>query len=78
MSAEATLTERVAAHIGAASLTPDGRMTCPECGGDFGPTRPIHALSVYELGYLPGSPLLAGVCLDCGHITDPEATEVVI
>lgn len=76
MSAEPTLAERVAEHIGAASLKPDGQMTCPRCGGDFGPTRCLEALTVYELGYLPGAPLLAGVCLDCGHVTEPKPKEV--
>lgn len=68
-----TLAERVAHHVGA-HLGDDGRMRCPVCGGDFGPTIPLGALAAYELGYLPGAPLLAGVCLDCGHVSEPTAT----
>lgn len=70
------LVERVAHHLGAA-VRPDGRMWCPACGGDFGPTVPLSALALYELGYLPAAPLLAGVCLDCGHITNPQPTPSV-
>lgn len=72
----ADLVQRVAAHIGAASVDDDERMACPGCGGDYGPTMTIDALSVYELGYLPGTPLLVGVCLDCGHIVEPAAVVV--
>lgn len=64
------LAAHVATHIGA--ITDDtGAMTCPKCGGDFGPTMTIESLAVYENGFLPGYPLLMGVCLDCGHHTEP-------
>lgn len=69
------LAAAVAEHIGASELTPNGLMRCPNCGGtDFGPTMTLGDLSVYVDGYLPGAPLLAGVCLDCHHITNPAAT----
>lgn len=48
-------------------------MPCPACGGDYGPTKPLSALTTYQDGYLPGAPLLVGVCLDCGHVTEPAA-----
>lgn len=71
------LQARVATHIGAKELLPDGTMRCPACGRlDFGPTMTLDALAVYEGGYLPGAPLLAGACLDCGHITEPIAVEI--
>lgn len=63
-------TARIAKHIGA-TLTDDDEMACPECGGDFGPTMTREDLATFEPGCLPGAPLLAGVCLDCGHITEP-------
>lgn len=63
--------ERVAHHLGAA-VGSDGRMRCPHCGGDFGPTVALFALARYELGDLPSPPLLVGVCLDCGHVTHPQ------
>ncbi|WP_188197578.1 hypothetical protein [Nonomuraea sp. SYSU D8015] len=75
------LRARVAVHIGAAELLPDERMRCPACGGDdFGPTSSVYELAVYKEGYLPGVPLLAGVCLedDCGHVTEPRSTPVVM
>lgn len=59
----------VARHFGAA-LTDEG-MACPQCAGDFGPTMPLCDLATFEDGYLPPAPLLAGVCLDCGHIYEP-------
>lgn len=64
------LAERVAHHLGT-TLTNTGVMPCPSCGGDYGPTIPLYVLTRYELGYLPGAPLLAGVCLDCGHVHQP-------
>jgi hypothetical protein len=67
---ERRLAERVAAHIGT-HLTGDGRMPCPECGGDYGPNATLADLAVYENGYLPGAPLLVGVCLDCEHMVSP-------
>lgn len=67
------LQARVAAHIGAASVDAEGRMTCPKCGGDFGPNDTWRSLAVYEDGFLPGAPLLVGVCLDCEHTTEPKA-----
>lgn len=71
--AHASVAERVARHLGTI-LTSTGRMPCPACGGDYGPTLALHELETFELGYLPGSPLLAGVCLDCEHIVEPTAT----
>jgi len=72
-----TLRVAVAAHIGAAEVLPNGLMRCPNCGGtDFGPTMSLADLAVYEDGYLPGAPLLAGVCLDCHHITEPTAFNI--
>jgi hypothetical protein len=62
----------VAVHLGT-TLSSTGEMPCPKCEGDFGPTIPLYALGVYQLGYLPGAPLLLGVCLDCDHITEPAA-----
>lgn len=70
---DADLIERVAEHIGAAQVVED-KMKCPECGGDFGPTLSLGNLSYYTDGYLPGAPLLMGVCLDCDHTTKPTAT----
>ncbi|WP_031172564.1 hypothetical protein [Streptosporangium roseum] len=73
------LRARVAAHIGAAALLEDGRMRCPACGGDdFGPTACLQQLACYEATYLPGAPLLAGLCWDCNHITEPKSTPVVL
>lgn len=63
------LLERVARHLGAPIA--DGRMVCPQCRGDYGPTMPLSDLDTFEDGYLPPAPLLAGVCLDCGHIDEP-------
>lgn len=66
------LLHRVARHIGAAEVVA-GQMRCPRCAGlDFGPTEPLATLGYYERGYLPGAPLLVGVCLDCGYITEPK------
>lgn len=69
-----TLLERTAEHIGA--TLKDGTMCCPECGGDFGPSIPLTDLATYELGYLPGAPLLVGVCLDCGYVVEPAPTRI--
>ena len=63
------LRERVAAHL-CTAVTDDG-MTCPQCGGDYGPTMSLDDLATFEDGYLPPAPLLAGVCLDCGYIYEP-------
>lgn len=63
---------RVALHIGAAGVDHDNVMQCPACKRwDFGPTMTLADLAVYADGYLPGAPLLRGVCLDCEHATDP-------
>ena len=69
---EDPLPVRVARHIGS-RLTEDGKMVCPACGGDdFGPTMPLDTLEkLFELGHLPGAPILAGACLSCEHITEP-------
>lgn len=70
---ESTLRLRVAAHIGASELLDDGRMRCPACAAlDFGPTASMEALAHYRDGYLPGAPLLAGVCMSCEHTTSPR------
>lgn len=50
-------------------------MTCPRCAGDFGPTMAVYELAVFEDGYLPGAPLLRGVCLDCGYASAPAGRE---
>jgi hypothetical protein len=63
------LAEQVARHLGTTLI--DGVMPCPVCGGDYGPTVPLSDLAYYELSYLPGAPLLVGVCLDCSHVHEP-------
>lgn len=71
------LAARVASHL-ATTLTPDGRMCCPACGGDYGPTIPLYCLALYELDYLPGAPLLLGVCLDCPFVHEPTAAVTAV
>lgn len=67
------LRARVARHIGATEVLPDGRMRCPSCGGlDFGPTLSMYSLRFYTDDYLPGGPLLVGVCMDCEHTVVPS------
>lgn len=64
--------DRVARHIGAV-IDANADIRCPNCGGtDFGPDVDLASLAVYEDDFLPGAPLLHGVCLDCGHITAPK------
>lgn len=72
ISTRSCLADRVARHLGT-TVTHAGTMPCPACGGDYGPTIPLHLLSGYQLGYLPGAPVLVGVCLDCEHIHRPAA-----
>lgn len=69
------LAVRVARHIGAAGIDEAGRMTCPRCAGDFGPTMALFELAVFEDGYLPGAPLLRGVCFDCEYASTPANRE---
>jgi len=69
------LRARVAARLGAASLDPDtGAMACPRCRGHYGPNDTLEALSVYAETYLPGYPLLVGICMGCELIAAPRAS----
>ena len=69
------LAVRVARHIGAAGIDEAGRMACPRCAGDFGPTMALPELAVFEDGYLPGVPLLRGVCFGCEYASAPASRE---
>lgn len=73
---DSSLLARVSVHIGAAGVTADGHMLCPSCGvADFGPTVPLNTLAVFENGFLPRAPLVAGVCLTCGHVFEPTTLD---